>query len=292
MKTSKVRIRQTIYGLGIAIGIIIFVLYILFPVGMGIAALIPAHTPVGNPPEGFEEVTLLTDDGIQLEGWYQSPQNGTAVIVLHGSGGSRESVLPYIQLLTRNGYGVLAVDQRGHGESGGRTNRLGWQGTADVGAAVSYLENQPDVNHISGLGISMGGEVLLGAASTYPQIEKIVADGATRRSLSELLALESERPLVRNYTARVMFATVQVIGGLKPPLPLIDSIMKAENTRFLFIAAGNNEMEVAFNKLFKNILGSRADLWIAQDSEHTIAIQDYPAKYEEQLISFLNKNEY
>ncbi len=288
MISSKVRIRQTIYGLGIAIGIIIFILYVLFPVGMGIAALIPAHTPVGNPPEGFEEVTLLTDDGIQLEGWYQSPQNGTVVIVLHGSGGSRESVLPYIRLLTRSGYGVLAVDQRGHGESGGRTNRLGWQGTADVGAAVAYLENQPDVNHIGGLGISMGGEVLLGAASTYPQIEKIVADGATRRSLSELLALESERPLVRNYTARVMFATVQVIGGTKPPFSLIDSIVKVENTKFLFIAAGKNEMEVAFNRMFYNQVGENSYLWISKGSEHTTAIQDNPAEYEAEMVQFFD----
>jgi len=49
----------------------------------------------------------------------------------------------------------------------------------------------------------MGGEVLLGAASQYPSITAIAADGATRRSTEELLALESERPLVRNFTARV-----------------------------------------------------------------------------------------
>jgi pimeloyl-ACP methyl ester carboxylesterase len=288
MKSSKVRIRQTIYGLGIAIGIIIVVLYVLFPVGMGIAAIIPAQSAVGNPPEGFEEITLITDDGIQLEGWYSPPQNGMAIILLHGSGGSRESVRSYIDILTGNGYGVLALDQRGHGESGGKTGRLGWEGTSDVGAAVAFLENQPEVKHIGGLGISMGGEVLLGAASTYPQIEMIVTDGATRRSLNELLALESERPLVRNYTARVMFATVQVIDGIKPPSPLLESIKEAETTRFLFIAAGNNEMEVAFNRMFKEILGSRADLWIAPNSEHTTAVQDYPEEYEKVITSFFS----
>lgn len=288
MKSSKVRIRQTIYGLGIAIGIIIVVLYVLFPVGMGIAAIIPAQSVVGNPPAGFEEITLITDDGIQLEGWYSPPQSGIAIILLHGSGGSRESVRSYIEILTSNGYGVLALDQRGHGESGGKTGRLGWEGTSDVGAAVAFLEDQPEVKHIGGLGISMGGEVLLGAASTYPQIEKIVADGATRRSLNELLALESERPLVRNYTARVMFATVQVIGGIKPPSPLLESIKQAENTRFLFIAAGNNEMEVAFNQMFLREVGDNAALWISEGSEHTTAIQDHPSEFEARLRQFFD----
>jgi len=288
MKSRKIRIRQTIYGLGIAIGIIIVVLYVLFPVGMGIAALIPAQSAVGSPPAGFDEITLNTDDGVQLKGWYNPPENEIAVIVLHGSGGSRESVRPYIQILVNNGYGVLALDQRGHGESGGKTNRLGWQGTSDVGAAVAFLEDQPEVKHIGGLGISMGGEVLLGAASTYTQIEKIVADGATRRCLSELLALESERPLVRNYTARVMYATVQVFGGIKPPSPLLESIMEAKDTRFLFIAAGNNDMEVAFNRLFLMGLGENTALWISEGSDHTTAIQDHPSEYEARIKQFFD----
>ena len=43
----------------------------------------------------------------------------------------------------------------------------------------------------------------------------IVADGATRRSVDELLALPSERPLVRNFTARVMYAAVRILMGRK-----------------------------------------------------------------------------
>ena len=52
---------------------------------------------------------------------------------------------------------------------------------------------------------------------------KIAADGATTRSLDELLALPSERPLVRNFTARVMYAAVQILSGETPPVPLLDS---------------------------------------------------------------------
>ncbi len=161
-----------------------------------------------------------------------------AIILLHGAGGSREAMRPVADMLRRHGYGVLALDQRGHGSSGGATNRLGWQGTIDVGAAVDYLQDRGGVKAIGGLGWSMGGEVLLGAAADYPAIKAIVAVGAWRRSTGELLALPSERPLVRNFTARVMYATVQLLSGDRPPKPLLDSMVAAGSTAFLLIAGG------------------------------------------------------
>jgi dienelactone hydrolase len=157
-----------------------------------------------------------------------------------------------------------------------------------VGAALSFLHRRPEVQDIGGLGISLGGEALLGAASQYPAIRAIVADGATRRSTGELLALPSERPLVRNFTARVMFAAVQLFSGESPPLPLLDSMLAASSTRFLLIAAGNNAMETAFNQHFAVTLGDRASLWIAPETEHTGALSRYPQEYEQRVIEFFD----
>ncbi len=221
-------------------------------------------------------------------GLVRAPQNSTAIILLHGAGASREAVRPYAELLAWHGFGVLALDLRGHGESGGSTNRLGWQGTRDVGAAVAFLEERPGGRKIGGLGISLGGEVLLGAASAYPSITAIAADGATRRSLDELLALPSKRPLVRSFTARVMYAAVQLLSGQEPPLPLLDSMSQAGSIEYLLIAAGEDEMEVKFNELFAATLASRAQLWVALGAEHTGAFGLYPDVYEQRRIAFFN----
>ena len=115
----------------------IVVLYIALPIGMGAAAVAPLKSAVGAPPIGFQAITLNTEDGVSLAGWYAPPVNGTAIILIHGAGGSREDVRGYAEMLTRHGYGVLAIDLRGHGESTGTSNRFGWQGTRDVGAAVT-----------------------------------------------------------------------------------------------------------------------------------------------------------
>ena len=206
--------------MAIALGLAIFGLYIVLPVSFGVAAIIPGNTTVGSPPGGFTDTTSVTQDGVPLAGWYKPPANGAVILLLHGAGGSREDVRPFAELLARHGYGVLAFDSRGHGSSSGKTNRLGWQGTRDIGAAIESLQALPEVERIGGLGLSMGGEALLGAAAEYPALSAIVADGATRRSTQELLALPSERSLIRNFSARMMCAAVQVLSAEKPPAPL------------------------------------------------------------------------
>lgn len=266
----------------------IFALYLVLPAAFGIFAVLPLREEAGAPPEGFREVTIMTGDGIALEAWYAPPQNGAAIILIHGAGSSRETLRPYAAMLVRHGYGVLALDMRGHGGSAGPTNRFGWEGTRDVGAAVGYLEGQDGVESIGGMGLSLGGEVLLGAASGYPQVRAIVADGATHRSVEELYALESERPLYRSFTARMLYGVVQVASGTAPPDPLLDSIAATESTRFLLIAGGRVPQEAAFNEVFARTVGERALLWIAPDAGHTGAFARHPGEYEERVIAFFD----
>lgn len=284
-KQNSIALRILRMILAIIAGIVLL-LYIGLPVGAAVVAVLPARTGVGDLPEGFEEVALRTADGVDLKGWYRPPENGAVILLVHGAGGSRETMRSYADMLVRHGYGVLSLDLRGHGLSQGRTNRLGWQGTLDVGAAVAFLQGRAEVQRIGGLGSSMGAEVLLGAASTYPAIRAIAADGATRRCTAEYLALEANRPLVRNFTARVMFAAVQLFTFTQPPLPLLESMQSAQSTRFLFIAAGENALEISFNQLFADTLGSRASLWVAPGAQHTGAFALYPQEYEQRVIDF------
>lgn len=272
----------------IVVGSAAVLLYVLLPVGMGVAAVFPHRRRAASPPEGFESVALRTGDGVELGAWYRAGPSGATVILLHGAGGSREGVLPWVGPLVARGYGVLLLDLRGHGSSGGATNRLGWQGTQDVRAAVQYLRARGDVRSIGALGLSMGAEVLLGAASELPELRAVVADGATRRSLEEMLALPSARPLARNFTARLMLATVRLLGGSEPPVPLLDSMVRARGTSFLLIAAGADAREVAYNTLFHEATAGRSSLWVAPGASHTGAFRRFPEEYAERVLAFLD----
>ncbi len=289
MTMTLSRRKRAIRWLGYLFVLVIFGLYILFPVTMAVVAVFPHKDSVGAPPPGFEEVALEASDGVALAGWYAPPTNGAAIILVHGAGNSRESVRSYAEMLVDHGYGVLALDLRGHGESEGLSNRLGWQGTRDIEAAAAYLQAQPGVERIGGLGLSMGGEVLLGASADVPAMQAVVADGATRRSTEELTALPSERSLVRSFTARVMYATVEILTGQEPPdPPLLDAMQAATGTQYLLIAGGSNALEVKFNELFAETLRTRAALWVAPDASHTGAFSRYPDEYEMRVIAFFD----
>jgi len=202
------------------------------------------------------------------------------------SGDSREDVRSYAALLKKHGFGVLAIDLRGHGESGGSGNRYGWMGTHDVGAAVSFLQGRAAVKAIGGGGLSVGGAVLLGAASAYPALHAIVSEGASYRSFDEYYDLPSTHPLYRNFTTRVLFFSVNLFSGDDPPTPILDSITAAEATAFLFIAAGTKGREIDYNELFLKAVGDRGSLWVVPDAGHTQGFRRAPDQYEQHVIGF------
>ena len=92
-----------------------------------------------------EEVAIETSDGRELSAWYVPSRNRTAVLLSHGSGGSRERVAPHVRMLARHGYGVLALDNPGNGESQGHSNGLGDNAQPGVDAALRWLSRRPEL---------------------------------------------------------------------------------------------------------------------------------------------------
>lgn len=265
--------------------IVIALLYLVLPIAIGGYASLRFPAAVGDPPAGFQEVSLTTTDGVDLKGWYAPPTNGTAILLLHGSTGSREDLRPYARMLADDGFGVLAIDLRGHGESGGDGNAFDWNGTRDVEAGIAFLRGQ-NVSRIEGLGLSLGGEVLLGAASTLPDLRALVSDGATHRSVDDYLILPSRQNLLQSWTTRLMYASTGVFTGDTPPITILDSITAAERTRLLLIAAGGKEQEIEYNTRFFEAVGDRASLWVVPGVGHTGAFANQPAAYTRRVTGF------
>ncbi|TAN46387.1 MAG: alpha/beta fold hydrolase, partial [Rhodospirillales bacterium] len=121
--------------------------------------------------KGMEEVWLKTSDGIRLNAWYAKPAEGRKgmVLYLHGNagnlGGLAGKLAPYLEA----GYGVLALDWRGYGNSEGSPTEDGLY--ADGRAALAYL---------AGLGVPsdrvvLHGESLGSGVATLLAVENKVA---------------------------------------------------------------------------------------------------------------------
>jgi 3-oxoadipate enol-lactonase len=119
------------------------------------------------------------------------PRRGTPVMLVHGLGGSSAVWSETLGALAAAGYRAVAVDCRGHGESGkpaGRTS-IG-QMTEDVAALHSFLALEP----AHWVGSSMGGAISMTAALAHPeQVRSLSLVGTWARSDPEFLALLDQR---------------------------------------------------------------------------------------------------
>ncbi len=109
--------------------------------GDGVTLAATLYAPDGSPPAA---------------GW-------PAVLVLHSLGESRADVQEIAETyLAPNGYAVLTIDSRGHGQSGGQASLAGPRDVADYAAALSWLRARPGVNDskIGAVGVSLGGGIL------------------------------------------------------------------------------------------------------------------------------------
>ena len=163
-----------------------------------------------------EDVTTLTDDGVRLAGWYVPSTNGAAVVLCHGAGSTRSSVLDHAAVLAARGYGVLMVDARGHGDSEGRAMDFGWHGDLDLRAAVDLLARRTDVTdgRIAVVGLSMGGEQAIGALAADDRIRAVVAEGATNRVAGDKAWLSDElglRGLVQEQLDRLTYGATDLL---------------------------------------------------------------------------------
>lgn len=157
-----------------------------------------------SPQTVVENVTVPAEDGLLLQATLYRPAEGQhlpGVILLHMLGSSRqawaETGLP--NQLAAQGYAVLALDMRGHGETGGERN---WAlAEQDVGVAWAYFTGLEwvDAEKTAVIGASIGANLALRFAASQPKVQAVVllSPGLDYRGVTTLdaLARYGSRPL-------------------------------------------------------------------------------------------------
>jgi len=141
-------------------------------------------------------VEISTRDGWKLKAKYNPPQEGKmSFLLVHGTGGRKEDWYRLAKPLLKRGYGYLALDLRGHGDS--RTAPDGKPATyrkfivnkefngdqhyneysnmaADVEAGMAYLVSQgvPE-DRIGIIGADVGSSLALRFAALHPRVPMV-----------------------------------------------------------------------------------------------------------------------
>ena len=258
-----------------------------------VSGLMATHAPrwaiqessLGIP---HQEVTIPTADGRELSAWYVPSTNRTAVLLSHGSGGSRERVAATVRMLARHGYGVLAFDNPGNGESEGHSNGLGDNAQPAVDAALRWLTQRPDVDpgRIAGFGSSLGAEVLLQAAGHEPRLRAVVADGSARPRDAERA---SDPSLSRRVIADLGLRVVRGVSGMRESRSLVGIMPRVAPRPVLLIAGGGDPAEIPTNRRYREAGGPAVQLWELPDTGHTAGLRTHPDEYERRTTAFLDR---
>lgn len=169
----------------------------------------------------YDDVTLKTDDGIELHGWFLPRQGSNRVLLFfHGNAGNISHRRDSIEVFNRLGLNVFIFDYRGYGQSQGRPNEQGLY--RDASAAWRYLTEQKKFasENIILFGRSLGGAV---AARLAAEVDARGLILESTLSSAKEFAREVFRILSRLVVIRYGFNTVEHIQNVNYPVLVLHS---------------------------------------------------------------------
>jgi uncharacterized protein len=256
-----------------------------------------------------EVVSFNSQDGIPLKGWWL-PAEGTArgnLVLVHGKDGNRSHMLSRAHFLVRNGYNVLAIDLRDHGESGGSYISAGYLEARDILGAVGYLRQRGERAPIAILGHSYGAVAALRAIADSPEIGAVISDGAFASSkemmdnVTRYYVHNSRTPLwVKGLLSLSNFPGVYSAAALAFYLrtgqymaPETTTVMPAVvriHKPVLFISGEQDFLAPTEDarRMFAAVPGTQKFLLIVH-AGHNTTYKAAPTEYESTVLEFLSK---
>lgn len=235
--------------------------------------------------------------GLTLAAWYiAGDPDMPAVVLTHGihSCKCHPEVLIPASMLNQQGYNVLLIDLRNHGESdsdGGRT-AVGNDEYLDVLGAWDWLQTEKGFapEKIGLLGNSLGGGTTLIAFAEEPRVPAAFIDSP----YSNLPQIISEELARSNYPTWLMpggLIMARLVSGDDLVAHSPEDAIRRNNGRPLFIVHGTADQRISVRhtqQLQALAAQTNANLttWMPEGIDHVNAAYDLTAEYQARLLAF------
>jgi fermentation-respiration switch protein FrsA (DUF1100 family) len=251
----------------------------------------PWATPASVGLE-YEEVEVLSTDGVSLRAWWvPAGDSARAAVFVPGWGGYKfeEHLLQTLPVYHDAGYGVLLLDLRAQGESGGSRRTLGYREVRDVRGALDWLhEHGYEAGNVVLHGWSMGGATAL---RTAPGVG--IAAVVEEAGYGDLpLLLKRKLPEFVRFGS-LLEPAILLVGRLFPDfdyqevVPKEEAAMLSEEGVPLFIIHSTEDEVVPYEQA-KTLAAANpeASVWTLDGYAHVEAYK-HP-EYAERLRTFLD----
>lgn len=245
----------------------------------------------------YDEVRFpARGEALTIAAWHLPAPGATrAVIIAHGVGGCRgreftARSLDLMAYLVDNGFTVLALDLRGHGESDFAPMTYGIRERRDLLGAVDWLLARGYApGSIGILGASMGGVAGIGAAGEEPAIGALIVDSSCADFLAMMrLHFRRQAKLPLFFLPGALFAarllTGENLAALRPAAAL-----RAIPRRPLLVihARGDRLVPVVHGRALA--IAGRGELWITGSTSHLGSFEYDQMAYSGRVVQFFEK---
>lgn len=239
-----------------------------------------------------EDVELTTEDGVTIRGWYVPSQNRAAVILIHPMASNRLGTMDHALMFTNHGYGVLMIDLRVHGESGGDLLTFGGDEYLDVSAAVDYLQARPELDpqRIGVMGLSLGASASILSGARDNRLAAVAADAPGATVFKDWAKPETAYDSLYVPFDLMFFFYLHRFDGVSDPLSITDAVRLISPRPLLLIGgmSGDSTLEKrSVEQYFAAANGPKQKL-ILPDTPHIGGLATHPQEYEETVIRFFD----
>ena len=242
----------------------------------------------------YEEVELVTADGINFGAWhFRQPGSPQTVIVSGGHKGQRQNSLGISAALWRKGFNVVLYSYRGMPGSDRAPITFGIKEVLELQAVIAFARKRIANARIGLLGYSMGAVVSLLGAAGEPGVQALVLDSP----FSDLRMLLKENV---HHASKLPGAPFVWLAGvmlrLRTRIRLAEcspcDVLTSLEPRPLFFIHGGADDITAVNhsrRLYDAYRGPR-EIWIVQGAPHTGAYFADRPLYVERVAGFFARH--
>ncbi|MFH1320498.1 MAG: alpha/beta fold hydrolase [Bacteroidota bacterium] len=268
--------------------------FLVIIVGITLFGLNPAKKYEITPKDvdlSFEEVTIPTDDGAKLKGWYYpSTSDKTSykiVIISDDVEGNMSDQIEMASKFLTLGYHVLSYDYRGYGQSSDfevkKKFYIHTQFEKDLQGALKFVrEKYPKIVNINFYGKGIGAGLSICVAANDPKIKHIIAD-------SPYTYFEEMSKLLSSAGQDVVFPMAYDKIIMEPKYNLESNMdMDKINARILYICGSKDPVYNAkLIKSLQKIRPERSSVYIVKNATIANTFTIDKEAYYAQLKGFL-----
>lgn len=242
-----------------------------------------------------EEFNFKSYDGCRLRGIVVYPNISTigTILVCHYLGGSKESIIPFVDFLIEHGYTVASFDYRNHGQSD-KSNKIRVCLEEDFNAFYQYILTLNLTEPFGIIGLSMGCTSSIHAICHCDKVKAAVIDSGPLIMVEEyfhyVLKSKKRKHYLINYLATQIFLN---FCGFKKMAERTKQNLSSSNDKSVFFIHGDKDSVIRFenSELAYQISKSKnVSIWKVPHSRHLTNRFLFPNEYESRVIKFFDTN--